>query len=54
MLILTYGSEMWTWNREQELRVHAAEMSYLRGADGLVRVMIACMKDVVWELKQME
>ncbi len=29
---LPYGSENWTWNGVQQLRVHAVEMSYLRGA----------------------
>ncbi len=29
---LTYGSENWTWNGAQQLRVRAVEMSYLRGA----------------------
>ncbi len=28
---LTYGSENWTWNGEQQSRVCAAEMSFLRG-----------------------
>ncbi len=28
---LTYGSENWTWNGVQQLRVHAKEMNYLRG-----------------------
>ncbi len=34
---LTYGLENWTWNGAQQLRVHAAEMSYLRGACGVSR-----------------
>ncbi len=34
---LTYGSETWTWNRAQQSRVHAVEMSYLRGACGVTR-----------------
>ncbi len=29
---LTYGSETWTWNRAQQSRVRAVEMSCLRGA----------------------
>ena len=29
---LTYRSETWMWNRALHLRVHAVEMSYLRGA----------------------
>ncbi len=29
---LTYGSETWTWKKAQQSRVHAVEMSYLRGA----------------------
>lgn len=29
---LTCGSETWTWDRAQQLRVCAVEMSYLRGA----------------------
>ncbi len=29
---LTYGLETWTWNRAQQSRVRAVEMSYLRGA----------------------
>ncbi len=28
---LTYGSENWTWSRVQQSRVHAVEISYLRG-----------------------
>ncbi len=32
---LTYGSENWTWNGVQEPRVHAVEMSHLRGACGV-------------------
>ncbi len=35
--ILTYGSENWTWSRAQRSRVHAVEMSYLRGACGVNR-----------------
>ncbi len=31
LLTLMYGSEMWTWNRAQQSRVHAVEMSFLRG-----------------------
>ncbi len=34
---LTYGSKNWTWNRAQQLRVHAVKMSYLRGACGVSR-----------------
>ncbi len=34
---LTYGSENWTWNGAQQLRVHAVEMSYLRGSCGVNR-----------------
>ncbi len=34
---LTYGSENWTWNGAQHLRVYAVEMSYLRGACGVSR-----------------
>ncbi len=30
-------SETWTWNRAQQSRVCAVEMSYLRGACGLTR-----------------
>ncbi len=29
---LTNGSETWTWNRAQQSRMRAVEMSYLRGA----------------------
>ncbi len=32
---LTYGSKTWTWNRAQQSRVRAVEMSYLRGACGV-------------------
>ncbi len=32
---LTYGSETWTWNRVQQSRVQAVEMSYLRGTCGV-------------------
>ncbi len=35
---LTYGSENWTWNGAQQLRVRAVEMSYLRGACGVSRI----------------
>ncbi len=34
---LTYGLENWTWNGVQQSRVHAVEMSYLRGACGVNR-----------------
>ncbi len=34
---LLYGSETWTWNRAQQSRVCAMEMSYLRGACGVTR-----------------
>ncbi len=34
---LTYGLENWTWNEAQQSRVHAVEMSYLRGACGVSR-----------------
>ncbi len=34
---LTYWSENWTWNGAQQSRVHAVEMSYLRGAYGVSR-----------------
>ncbi len=34
---LTYGSENWTGNGAQQSRVHAVEMSYLRGACGVSR-----------------
>ncbi len=34
---LTHGSENWTRSRAQQLRVHAVEMSYLRGACGVNR-----------------
>ncbi len=34
---LTYGSENWTWNGAQQLRVGAVERSYLRGACGVSR-----------------
>ncbi len=34
---LTYGSETWPWNRAQQSRVRAVEMSYLRGACGVMR-----------------
>ncbi len=37
LLTLMYGSETWTWNRAQQSRVHAVEMSYLRGAYGVTR-----------------
>ncbi len=32
---LNYGSENWTWNGAQQLRVRAVEMSYLRGTCGV-------------------
>ena len=34
---LTYGLEIWAWNRAQQSRVHAVEMSYLRQACGVTR-----------------
>ncbi len=34
---LIYGSENWTWNRAQQSSVRAVEMSYLRGACGVIR-----------------
>ncbi len=34
---LTCGSETWMWNRAQQSRVCAVEMSYLRGACGVTR-----------------
>ncbi len=34
---LTYGSGNWTWNRVQQSRVRAVEISYLRGACGVSR-----------------
>ncbi len=34
---LTYGSDNWTWNGAQQLRVCAVEISYLRGAWGVSR-----------------
>ncbi len=37
LLTLTYRSETWTWNRAQQSRVNAVEMSYLRGACGVTR-----------------
>ncbi len=37
-LSLTYGSGTWTWNRAQQSRACAVEMSYLRGACGVARL----------------
>ncbi len=34
---LTYGSKNWTWSTAQQSRVHAVEMSYLRGVCGVTR-----------------
>ncbi len=34
---LTYGPWNWTWNGPQQSRVHAVEMSYLKGACGVSR-----------------
>ncbi len=34
---LRYGSETWMWNRAQQARVHAVEMSYPREACGVTR-----------------
>ncbi len=34
---MTYGSEPCMWNRVQQSRVRAVEMSYLRGACGVTR-----------------
>ncbi len=35
---LTYELENWTWNGAQQSRMHAVEMSYLRGACGVSRL----------------
>ncbi len=53
--------QAWTWNKAQHSRVHAVEMSYLRGACGVTRWegetnesvyescdMVACASGVVW------
>ena len=37
LLTLMYVPETWTWNRAQQSRVQAAEMSYLREACGLTK-----------------
>ena len=37
LLTLTYGSETWTWNRAQQSKMHAVEISYLRGARSVTR-----------------
>ncbi len=37
LITLIYGFETWMWNRAQQSRVHAMEMSYLRGAHGVTR-----------------
>ncbi len=34
----TYSSETWSWNGAQQSRVHAVEMSYVRGACGATRL----------------
>ncbi len=44
---LTFGSENWTWNGAQQLRVRAIEMSYLRGLCGVSRED-ELSKDCVW------
>ena len=31
--------QIWTWNRAQQSRVHAVEISFLRGAHGMTRWM---------------
>ena len=36
--MLTYGLEIWTWNREQQSRVRDVERSYLREACGMTRL----------------
>ncbi len=51
---LTYGSLTWMWNRAQQSRVHTLEMSYLRGACGVIWWDGESMKGVVWEAVQME
>ena len=37
LLTLMYRLEIWAWNRAQQSRVHAVEMSYLRGALDVTR-----------------
>ena len=34
---LTYGTEMWIWHGAQQSKMHAMEVSYLRGAYGVTR-----------------
>ena len=54
---LTYASETWTWNKAQHSRVHVVEIIYLKGASSITRwegESKESMKDVVWELVQME
>ncbi len=36
---LTYASETWAWNESQRSRVQAVEMSYLRSACGVNRMV---------------
>ena len=57
LLTLGYGSEMWTWNTDQQSRMHAVEMSKPRWACGVTRrdgESNENMKDVVWKARQME
>ena len=35
---LTYASETWVWNVNQQSRIQAVEMSFLRGACGVNRM----------------
>ncbi len=34
---LSYASKTWTWNAAQQSRIRAVEMSYIRGACGVLR-----------------
>ncbi len=33
--VLTYASETWTWNEDQQSYIQAVEISYLKGACGV-------------------
>ncbi len=39
-ILLPTLTENWTWNGAQQLRVSAVEMSYLRGACGVNRLVV--------------
>ena len=51
---LTIGLETWTWNSTQQSKVYAVEMSYLRGACGVIRWEDESIESVAWDLVEVE